>query len=177
MTPHPHQGRSRATHAYAAQHTTRWARSARSPHRRRDAARDGKVNVTVYAVAAPQDLTDCDHHQQTEGAAARDAAATVELDGTTAFSAAAMVLTGGEPGNGSLSAATLGGAATSNDAPGQRTWSPVKLATPGTVQVVVASHHGRRGSDPHIRLNLSIACLTQRPTTPALAVKRRRLPA
>lgn len=150
MTPHPHQGRSRATHAYAAQHTTRWARSARSPHRRRRAARDGKVNVTVYAVAAPQDLT-VTIINKTEGAAARDAAETVELDGTAVFSAAAMILTGGEPGNGSLSAATLGGAAISNDAPGQGTWSPVKLATPGTVQVVVASHHGRRGSDPHIR--------------------------
>lgn len=99
-----------------------------------------KINLTAYAVGTARDLYVTiinKTHSSTSDVA--DAAVTIDVPGFDGSSAAAILLTGGEPGNAATMTATLGGSTITADARWSGSWTPLDRVQDGKLTVKVES--------------------------------------
>lgn len=99
-------------------------------------AKPSGVNVTAYAVGGDRDLY-VTVINKTHGPGATDARVTIEPRNFGWTEAAAMTLEAGEPGDPSSEAATIGGAAITNDAPWEGKWAELTRDGMGQLAVTV----------------------------------------
>jgi hypothetical protein len=101
-----------------------------------DVSKSPSVNVTAYAVGGDRDLY-VTIINKTHDASAQDVRVTIEPGDFWWTDAASITLASGEPGNPSSLTATIGGAAITNSAPWQGTWSPLRSGGRGRIAVTV----------------------------------------